>query len=197
MQTIGIFIYPNAEVLDFSGPFEVFSTANRLTPTPVFKVLLIAEQAGPLLARGGFSVTPHCAITNHPPLDLLLLVGGDHSEVITRRPVLDWVAEQGAKVAYRSSVCTGVFLWAEAGVLSSETVTTHHQDIDDLRNHYPGLTVIGNRRWVEQGDFISSAGISAGIDMSLYWLQRLHGRELAEATARQMEFDWQSDPLGR
>jgi len=88
-------------------------------------------------------------------------------------------------------VCTGAFLLAEAGVLSSGPVTTHWEDISDLRTRYPGLTVQESIRWVDQGSVVTSAGISAGIDMSLHLVGRLHSLELAEITARQMEFDWE------
>lgn len=184
---VGIFIYPEAEVLDFSGPYEVFTTANRLLEAPKFDTCLIAPNTDVVRARGNFKVVADFTIDDHPELDLLIVVGGYHDEIVQDRRVIDWLKKQSQSVPLLSSVCTGVFMWAEAGILSGKTVTTHHQDVDDLRQKYPRLSVITGQRWVEQGDFISSAGISAGIDMSLRWLERLVSTELANAVARQME----------
>ncbi len=191
---IGIFIYPEAEVLDFSGPFEIFTTANRLLETALFDVTLIAPQQGVVPTRGGFNVIADFGIDDHPKLDLLIVVGGYHNKVVQDTDVIDWLKQQAESVPLLSSVCTGVFLWAEAGILQGKEVTTHHQDMDDLRRQYPSLTVLPGRRWVEQDNFISSAGISAGIDMSLRWLERLHSTELAQKTARQMEVRSQYSP---
>jgi len=187
---VGIFLYPQAEVLDFSGPFEVFSTANRVAPKPMFEVALIAQANSVVNARGGFLVTSHYGITEHPAFDLLLVAGGDHRNELGNQPVLNWLAQQYAVVRYKSSVCTGVFLWAAAGVIDNKAVTTHHDDIADLKHRFPTLQVQEDKRWVEDGDFISSAGISAGIDMSLQWLVKLASYDLALATARQMEYQW-------
>ncbi|MEO1619529.1 MAG: DJ-1/PfpI family protein, partial [Cyanobacteria bacterium J06632_3] len=97
------------------------------------------------------------------------------------------VSKQAKLVA---SVCTGAFLLAEAGVLSTQKVTTHWEDIPDLRKSYPKLDVLENQRWVDEGTIITSGGISAGIDMSLHLVGKTHGLELAEKTAKQMEFEW-------
>ena len=188
---IGIYIYPGAEVLDFSGPFEVFSTANRLSVNgELFRVSLIAESRQALSARAGYSLNPHYSIHNHPQLDVLLVVGGVHDPELNKPAVLAWVKRIAEQASIVASVCTGVFILAEAGVLSGIEVTTHWEDIPALRHAYPKLTVLENQRWVEQGKYITSAGISAGIDMSLHLVAKLADTALAEKTARQMEFDW-------
>ncbi|MBU3069840.1 DJ-1/PfpI family protein [Aestuariicella sp. G3-2] len=193
-MNVGIYIYENAEVLDFSGPFEVFTTANRLRDTEqAFKVFLVAEQAGPVCARGGYSFNPHYDITNHPDIDLLIVVGGVHTEELKKANVLQWVADTAEKARMVASVCTGAFILAEAGVLAGCQVTTHWEDIDDLRQSYPDLTVVEGRRWVDEGRIVTSGGISAGIDMSLHLVSKLFSLELAEKTARQMEFDWRKN----
>jgi transcriptional regulator GlxA family with amidase domain len=104
---------------------------------------------------------------------------------------MSWVASVGAQAKLVASVCTGVFLLAQAGVIQQETVTTHWEDIADLRRDFPSLNVVENTPWVDQGRIVTSAGISAGIGMSLHLVSRLHSLELAIRTARQMEFDWQ------
>jgi len=191
-MNIGIYIYDQAEVLDFSGPFEVFSTASRLSASEeLFHVFLIGETGETVNARGGFRVNPSYGFHNHPVIDVLIVAGGVHTNQLESLKVIDWIAEQAKKTRLVASVCTGAFLLAEAGVLSSGPVTTHWEDISDLRKRYPGLTVQESIRWVDQGSVVTSAGISAGIDMSLHLVSRLHSLELAEKTARQMEFDWE------
>jgi transcriptional regulator GlxA family with amidase domain len=188
---IGIYIYDNAEVLDFSGPFEVFSTASRLADSnEAFEVFFIAEQKAPVIARGGFSVNPHYDLSNHPDIDLLIVVGGLHSQELNKSNVIHWVARTAEKAKVVASVCTGAFILAEAGLLAGCKVTTHWEDIDALRKTYPDLTVIEAQRWVDEGKLITSGGISAGIDMSLHLVSRFLGPELAERTARQMAYEW-------
>jgi len=193
---VGILVYTDAEVLDFSGPFEVFSTAARLQSsgaTPL-EVILIAENQQPVNARGGFPIIPHYSIDQHPPLDTLIVAGGVHTHVMHNHNIQAWLQHQSRQVMNLASVCTGVFLLAQAGVIDQLPVTTHWQDQADLQRQFPHLTVLANRRWVEVAEqkprIVSSGGISAGIDMSLFLLSQIQDRFLAEATARQMEFDW-------
>lgn len=188
-MNIGIYIYDQAEVLDFSGPFEVFSTAKRLSGLD-WNVLLIAESEKPVTARGGYLVIPHCAIHEHPSLDALIVVGGVHTDVVKKTPVIEWIASVEKQTPHVASVCTGAFLLAQAGLLDGRTVTTHWEDIPDLANNYPKINVVSNQRWVSDGKYTTSAGISAGIDMSLYLVGKFADFELAEKTARQMEYDW-------
>lgn len=190
MQTIGIVIYDEAEVLDFAGPFEVFSTAARLCSTKPWSVCLISERQT-VNARGGLTVQSHFTLDNHPPLDVLLVSGGVHTWAMNNRRLLQAIRNAGESARWVTSVCTGAFLLAEAGLLGNEKVTTHWEDLADLHHRYPNLQVHETVRWVEDGNRITSAGISAGIDMSLHLVETLHSRELAKKTARQMEYDWQ------
>jgi transcriptional regulator GlxA family with amidase domain len=189
-MNIGIYIYDNAEVLDFSGPFEVLSTAKRLSGHD-WNIFLIAEKPLLVQARGGFPVQPHFCFDAHPDIDVLIVVGGVHTEEVKNKNVITWVANVADKSEMVLSVCTGAFILAEAELLDGLTVTTHWQDIDDLKADYPKLHVIDNQRWVSQGKYITSGGISAGIDMSLYLVSELTTLSLAEKTARQMEYHWQ------
>lgn len=190
-MNIGIYIYDQAEVLDFSGPFEVFSTASRISDGhDPFTVFLISETGNTVSARGGYSVNPQYGFHNHPALDVLIVVGGVHIQEMEKLRVIDWIATQAQKATLVASVCTGAFLLARANVLNNKSVTTHWEDIPDLKDSFPELDIIDNVRWVDDGDTVSSAGISAGIDMCLHLVDRLHSRQLAEKTARQMEFDW-------
>jgi len=190
-MNVGIYIYNQAEVLDFSGPFEVFSTASRIcTSGEPFNTFLISETGDTVKARGGYSVNPSYGFHNHPKIDVLIVVGGVHTEQISKARVLDWIAEKAKKAKIVASVCTGAFLLAEARILTTQNVTTHWEDIPDLRTNYPDLTVHESHRWIDEGSVVTSGGISAGIDMSLHLVSRLHSFELAEKTAKQMEFFW-------
>lgn len=190
MLQIGIVIYDDAEVLDFAGPYEVFATAARLCDTPPWQVSLISEQRN-VMARGGFPVQSHFTLADHPPLDVLLVSGGVHTSAMENPALLKALREAGDGARWVTSVCTGAFLLAEAGLLTNKRVTTHWEDIADLRQRFPALDVQENIRWVEDGNRLTSAGISAGIDMSLHLVARLHGVELAQSTARQMDYAWQ------
>lgn len=190
-MNIGIYIYNQAEVLDFAGPYEVFSTASRVSKNEEpFNGFLIAETLEPVTARAGFQVLPHYSIHNHPKLDVLLIVGGVHTEEMNNPTVLQWVEQQASEVDIVATVCTGVFILANACPELSGQVTTHWDDIADLRTRFKHLDVVEGVRWVDQGKRITSGGISAGIDMSLHLVSRLHSLELAEKTAHQMEFVW-------
>lgn len=193
MINVGIYIYTDAEVLDFSGPFEVFSTASRLSdPKNIFTVFLVAEKVHPVIARGGFSVNPQYSIVDHPDIDVLLVAGGVHSEELKKSAVINWISSIEKSAQLVSSVCTGAFLLAAAGLLSGRKVTTHWEDIDDLKQSYADMVVIKSQRWVDAGKIVTSGGISAGIDMSLHLVARLASLTLAEKTARQMEYEWRA-----
>ncbi len=191
-MNIGIYIYDNAEVLDFSGPFEVFSVAQRLAEND-WNIFLISETGSLITARGNFLVQPHFSISNHPDIDVLVVVGGIHDEEVKKEKIINWVAKISESAKFVVSVCTGCFLLAEAGLLNGLSVTTHWEDLSTLRSQYPMLTVVENQRWVNEGKFVTSGGISAGIDMSLFLVSELASMDLAMKTAKQMEYRWQPD----
>ncbi len=191
MTNIGIYIYDKAEVLDFSGPFEVFSTANRISTDRLpLNVFLIGETGKAVTARGNFTVIPQYGFYNHPKIDVLVVVGGDHTQEINKANAVHWITKQSKSASLTASVCTGVFLLAKAKVISDQKVTTHWSDIADLKQQFPNLQILENRRWVEDDNVISSAGISAGIDMSLHIVSKLCSQELADKTALTMEYTW-------
>lgn len=190
-MNIAIYIYDNAEVLDFSGPFEVFCTASRICEEEdLFSVFLVGETGELVTARAGFKVIPRYGFHNHPEIDVLIVPGGVHAGEMEKPQVINWISKQSEKASLTASVCTGAFLLAQAKVTGLKKVTTHWDDIEPLRERFPNLDVIENIRWVDEGRIMTSGGISAGIDMSLHIVGKLHSIELAERTARQMEFIW-------
>jgi len=198
-RKVGIYIYDAVEVLDLGGPFEVFATASRVkarldpnTPAP-FEVFTVADSIRTVFARAGLKVQPDFDIINHPQIDILIVPGGVPTEELNRPEIIDWLSRTANKASLTASVCTGAFLLAKAGLLQGKSVTTHWEDIADFQTMFPGLPVRNDLRWVDQGSIVTSAGISAGIDMSLHLVARLESRELAIKTARQMDYDWRQD----
>ena len=202
---IGILVFDDVEVLDACGPYEVFTTAARVAvrrgdapeEAPPFQVLLVAADASrPVRARAGLRIGVDVALADAPALDLLLVPGGVTDAVEADADVVAWVRERAAVTPLVASVCTGAFVLAAAGVVVDQTVTTHWEDVADLRRRWPALDVVEDRRWVRDGDTFTSAGISAGIDLALHLVEVRAGRELAEATARQLDYAWQENAAG-
>lgn len=202
-MNIGIYIYDEVEVLDFSGPFEVFTTAARVyarlyLDTPkLFNVFLIAEKAGMVSARGDFNVQPHYTIQDHPDPYVLIVPGGVHTHELEKTNVLEWLVKVSSDATLTASVCTGAFLLAKAGILKDKTCTTHWEDVSDLRAMFPTLDVKEDVPWVDNGQVITSAGISAGIEMALHLITKLLGKEIAVLTARQMQYTWTNESLSQ
>ena len=195
MRRVGIYLFDEVEVLDFAGPFEVFSTAsrvfrkmNREGEVP-FEVITLGVNRATVRARGGLRVEPQFSLEDHPKIDVLLIPGGVVTAELEKPAVISWIAAQARSAELTASICTGAFLAGKAGLLGRR-VTTHWEDIAELRAFLPNNEVVENTRWVDEGDFISSGGISAGLDMSFHIVARLTSRELALRTARQMEYEW-------
>lgn len=194
MRRVGILIFDDVEILDFCGPFEVFSVARPVgehaAENRLFEVVTIAEEDRLINCRGGLMVKPHFTTGEHPPLDILVVPGGQG----TRRErlnnkLLDWITIQHAETEITASVCTGAFLLAERGFLDGKRATTHWNSVEWMKSQYPEVQMLSDTRVVDEGHVITSAGISAGIDMSLQLVGRLHGPEVAAWTARSMEYD--------
>jgi transcriptional regulator GlxA family with amidase domain len=194
-RTLAILIFDDVEALDFCGPFEVFSVANEITDSPAFKVLTVAEKTGPILTCGGLSVNPHYCLADCPNPDLLLVPGGQGArKEMHNSAIIDWIKMASGKAELVLSVCTGALLLAKAGLLDNLETTTHHGAIDLLRQTEPKSTVHADRRFIDNGRIVCSAGIAAGIDMSFYVVGRLLGQDVARKTAGHMEYPWNPRP---
>jgi transcriptional regulator GlxA family with amidase domain len=182
-------IFDDVEVLDFCGPFEVFSVANRFTEPPAFQIVTVAEKPGAISTRGGMSVNPSQPLSECSNAELLLIPGGYGTRrEIHNQTLIHWIAERSRHAELVMSVCTGSLLLAKAGLLDDLEATTHHGSIELLCQMAPKTKVHADRRYVDNGRIICSAGIAAGIDMSLHVVNRLLGEEVARKTARQMEY---------
>jgi transcriptional regulator GlxA family with amidase domain len=194
---IRILAFDGMEALDFAGPFEVFTTASRMHQrlhpgrAAWSAVCCVAQGIGPVTARAGLRVLPDASFDDLVGItDLLLIPGGLVDEAMQSAATLHWIRQSAATAGITASVCTGAFLLAASGVVRNERVTTHWEDVADLRQQFPALQVQTGVRWIDDGRIVTSAGISAGIDMSLHLVARLGGEELAVRTARQMDYAW-------
>ena len=187
--TLGILLFDEVEVLDFCGPFEVFSVA-RHVGKPIFEVVTIAEKSQ-ISTRGGLKVIPDFALYEEPKLDILIVPGGQGTRREINNPrLIEWIKSSAIKVELLLSVCSGSLLLAKAGLLDGLKATTHHNALELLRSMAPATEILPEERFIDNGRVIVSAGISAGIDMSLYVVGRLMGSSVAEATAAHMEYDY-------
>ena len=211
-RSVGILLFDDVEVLDFAGPFEVFSRA-RLEPgvearrseaTAPFTVFTVARTRRPVRAIGGLEVTPSASFADAPGIDLLLVPGGFGTRALLEdREVLEWIQHVAAKAELVTSVCTGALLLAKAGLLRGRRATTHWAALDLLDQLGCGVTVERAARWVDDPDggpagvaagIVSSAGVAAGIDMAFHVVERFYGREVADETAHYIDYPRRREP---
>lgn len=195
-KRVGITIFNDIEVLDFCGPFEVLSVARldeerrRDEPSP-FEVLLVAQGTEPVTTTGGMKVLPHASFDNCPPLDILVVPGGWGTRAEMKNAVmLAFVKARAAQVETLTSVCTGSLILGNAGLLDGLRATTHWRSLGLMQQLFPKVAVDTQSHVVEDGRVLTSAGISAGIDMALRLVMRYCGEPVARATARHMEYPY-------
>ncbi|MBF0480438.1 MAG: DJ-1/PfpI family protein [Desulfovibrionaceae bacterium] len=195
-KRVGIVLFEDIEALDFCGPYEVFSVTRvreerrREEPSP-YEVLLVAQNAGPVAVCGGMRVIAGYDFSTCPQLDVLVAPGGFGVRTQIGNPaMLDFLRRRAAEVETLASVCTGAMLLGFAGLLDGRAATTHWRSLQWMRESFPRVAVTGDRRVVEDGRLLTSAGISAGIDLALRIVARDYGDELARATAQHMEYPY-------
>ncbi len=195
-KRVGITIFNDIEVLDFCGPFEVLSVTRldeerrRDEPSP-FEVLLVAQSTEPVTTTGGMKVLPHSSFDNCPPLDILVVPGGWGTRAEMKNGVmLAFVQARAAEVESLTSVCTGSLILGNAGLLDGLRATTHWRSLGLMQQLFPKVAVDTQSHVVEDGKVLTSAGISAGIDMALRLVMRYCGEPVARATARHMEYPY-------
>lgn len=193
-RTVAILIFDEVEVLDFAGPFEVFSTTRELAGNQLFSVHTVGVTPGTVRARNGLKLVPEHTLESVPQPHLLVIPGGFGTRALLNQPsVIDWIRRKAPKTELVASVCTGSLLLAKAGLLAGAPATTHYQCFDLLRQIEPTATVREDVRFTDNGQVLTAAGISAGIDLSLHIVARLHGVEIAQQTAAYMEYHWTND----
>jgi transcriptional regulator GlxA family with amidase domain len=193
VRNVAILLFDDVEVLDFAGPFEMFAVTGPSDSQRPFNVYTVAEKPGPITARNGLSINPSYTISNCPTPDILIVPGGRGTRREMHNPVLlDWIKAHAARAELTLSVCTGALLLAKSGLLNGLAATTHRSAFGLLREVAPNTTVYEDRRIVDNGQIVLSAGVSAGIDLALHVIARLLGEDVARATAYHTEYDyWQ------
>ncbi|WP_157349671.1 DJ-1/PfpI family protein [Bacillus sp. EE-W1] len=188
--SVGIFLFNEVEVLDFAGPFEVFSVTEEDEEKP-FTVYTVSQNGEMITARNGLKVKPDYSIEDLPPVDILIIPGGKgvRENEVQNDIIINWVRQQMKEVKLMTSVCTGALLLAKAGLLEGLKATTHWASIQTFKKDFPNVEVMENVKFVDEGHIITSAGISAGFNMSFHIVKNLLGVEIAEETAKSMEYD--------
>jgi transcriptional regulator GlxA family with amidase domain len=197
-MTVGVFIFDDVEVLDFAGPFEVFSRtrtvpgsdSRRTDDSAPFETFTVARSHDAVTAIGGLTVTPRYSWADAPPIDILVVPGGFGTRaLLTDEAALGWIRQTAAVSRQVTSVCTGALLLAKIGLLRGKRATTHWAGLDLLASIDPTVQVQRDRRVVHDGVF-TSAGVSAGIDMSFAVVEWICGRGVALETAHYIEYPW-------
>ncbi|WP_290802341.1 DJ-1/PfpI family protein [Herbiconiux sp.] len=190
VKTIGILLFENVEELDAVGPWEVLSYWTLNHPDDGYEVRMLADTLEPVRAAKGLRMLPDTALADAPPLEVLIYPGGQGTRPRLADPAeLDWVREQRASVPLMTSVCTGSLVYAAAGMLAGRPATTHWESLDLLGQLDTSIEVRRDDRFVDDGDLITSSGVSAGIDMALHLVDRLAGRERAIEVRRGIQYD--------
>ena len=197
--TAGILIFDNVDDLDFTGPLEVLNQVRlneerRFAERTPVDIILVARDDEPVKTFAGMYVAQDCSFAECPPLDVLVVPGGMGERLENHNPVIiDFIRRRAAEVKTLASVCTGAFLLGAAGVLDGRTATTHAASIDRMKEFFPKVKVEEGVKFVEDGNILTSAGISSGIDMSLRLVAIHFGEETARAAARYMEYPYPED----
>lgn len=189
MKRVGILLFDDVELLDFAGPYEVFGVADELNNHSLFDVFTISDNGMEIRTVHGQLVRPAYSTQNSPRIDILVIPGGDGTRAVTRnQALLGWIRETYNQAEITCSVCSGARIPAVLGLLDNKEFTTHHAVVDDVLAIAPKSIYRNKMRFVDNGRLMTAAGISAGIDLSLYIVEKLHGTRVKEQTMQYMEY---------
>jgi len=189
-RTLGVVLYPGFELLDTYGPLEAFGHLPE-----AFRIVQVAEQAGPVASAQGPRVMPDATLAEAPKLDWLLVPGGIGTRAeVDNAKLVDWLRARAATAERVASVCTGAALLARAGLLDGRRATSNKAVFSWVTSQGPRVTWVPEARWVHDGKFSTSSGVSAGIDMTLDLIAKHVNADTSEALARAMEYEWHRDP---
>ena len=189
-RNVGILIFDSAEVLDFAGPFEVFSVTSQLNDHKLFDVFTVGEKLEPISAVNGLSVNPKYDYTNCPQVDILIISGGSGTrQQVENNETLNWIRQIHKKTEFTLSICSGSRLLGVLGLLDNQPYCTHHEVYNDMMAIVPKGIPQKNKRYVNFQKTYTSGGISSGIDLSFAIVAKLHGKQIAHKTAAYMEYN--------
>lgn len=188
-RTLGVVLYPKFELLDVYGPVEVFGNLG-----PKVKLVMISEKGGSVVSAQGPSVVADYGFDDAPPLDMLLVPGGIGTmKELKNQALISWLQTRAEQAELVMSVCSGSALLAKAGLLDGRRATSNKKFFQFAVAQGPKVEWVKKARWVDDGNRVTSSGVSAGIDMSLHVVERLFGTKLAEAVAEATEYQWHRD----
>ncbi len=198
MKQVAILLFDDVDLLDVGGPYEVFLTADRLATrigaARQFNVVTVSADGAPVISYGGMGLTPSMSVGDLGDADVVIIPGAIAIDAVSKRPeVQAAVATLLELSTVAASVCTGAFLLGDQGVLDDIAWTTHFEDVDQLGARIDSDSGTANVNWVDVNNVVTSGGLSSGIAMALHLIDRLHSRDLAVGTARQIEYDWDPD----
>ncbi len=191
-KNVAILLFPGVQIIDYTGPWEVLGHA-RVDGKPAFKIYSVAETASPFDTAMGMTVIPSYTFAKAPKPDVLVLPGGNVDPQLSNEGIIRWIRESAKTAEVVLSVCNGAFFLAEAGLLDGLEATTFAGMIDDLQRSAPKTKVVRDKRFVDNGKIITSAGLSSGIDGALHVIEKLYGKGTAQLAAVGMEYDWRPD----
>ena len=190
MTRIGIFLFDGAEELDWAGPWEVLSFWAQMWPDDDVEVFTMVRDDGPVTCAKGLRVLADHSWSTAPPMDVLVYPGGIGTRAhLTDEGILEWVRKEKDRGVLMTSVCTGSLVFAGAGLLSDRPATTYWGALEILKGLDETIEVRPDDRFVDSGDIITAAGVSAGIDMALHLVARLHSVERAREVRRGIQYD--------
>jgi putative intracellular protease/amidase len=192
-RNVAILIFNGVQIIDFTGPYETFGHAYWATQPVPFNIYTVAESSDAVTTAMGMSVNPKYTIDNSPVPDILVVPGGRVQSAIDSPKVMKWIQDSAKNSEIVMSVCNGAFILAKAGMLDGLQVTTTATLIEQLKQIAPKATVVSDKRFVDNGKIVTTAGLSSGIDGSLHIIERLYGRGTAEMAALGMEYNWDPD----
>jgi len=189
VKRLGVVLYPQFELLDVFGPVEMFGNL-----TGAIEVTMVAQKSGPVVSAQGPSVLAANSFADCPHLDLIMVPGGNGTLTELENPVLlDWLSARARGAEVVMSVCSGSALLARAGLLDGRRATTNKMWFHALTPSGPNVQWVKEARWVEDGKFVTSSGVSAGIDMALAVIAKLRGEEVSQNLAVATEYEWHRD----
>lgn len=190
MKNVAILIFDDAEVLDFAGPFEVFSVASELNNHSLFNVFTVAETIKTVTAVNGLFINPHFDFSDAPAIDILIIAGGVGTrQAMASETTLAWIEKVHKETELTVSICSGARLLGKLGLLDNAPYCTHRGVYEHMTELVPTGKPQIEKRFVQHGKIYTSGGISAGIDLSFHIVERLCGKEVARNTAEYMEYN--------
>lgn len=189
-RTVAILVFNGMDIQDFAGPADVFSYAGIVQGKAAFRQFVVAKSPDAITSQGFVKIVPNYTFADCPKPDILVIPGGNVSGVLKDEETMQWIKDIGKESEHVLSVCTGALILQSAGFLDGIKATTHWGSISRLREQSPSTTVLENVRYVDSGKIVTSAGVSAGIDMSLHVVAKLLGFDIAQLTATRMEYEW-------